>query len=337
MGANATVNGQPINGQGAPTSSTTWNFGAPQDALSPQVGESYTPQTTQSGQPNIFGTSAGAFNTGVANLQGGGGMNPLTAYGAGQLMSQNPYEQQAARGYQASMGPGIVPATMNQYLNPYQGQVINDTLTRMRESELQDLNMVRAQAAQSGAFGGARQGLVESQLMDRYNQNAYQAVGQMNQQGFNTAAQLGQSRIGQIQAGAGGLANLGGMQSNNATTLANLGLSQNQQQLASGQALVGAGQTGLGMGNQLIGQQAQAGAQQQGLMQQILGQATGQYDQFVNYPQASLGMALAGVQGNPLQAATTTTTRMQPGLFNYLSLGAGLGSSYLGGPAMGGK
>jgi hypothetical protein len=133
----------------------------------------------------------------------------------------------------------------------------------------------------------------------------YEAAGGMAQQGFNTAAQLGQNRIQQIMAG--------------------------------GQGLVGASPVGFNMGQSVNNQQAQQGAAQQGLMQGILSQATGQYDTYQAYPQTALATALAGVQGNPLAAAQTHTQTSNPGLFNYLALGAGLGGSYLGGPGAGGK
>ena len=225
-------------------------------------------------QPNVFQQSSNAYGSGTNAMQQA--VNPL-----------------------------IVPATMNQYLNPYQNQVIDTTLGRMRDNAMQDLNMVRAQAAQAGAYGGARQGLVEAELLDRYNRNMGEAAGSMAQQGFNTAAQLGQNRISQLMQGGSGLVN--------------------------------AAPVGFGLGQNVLQQQQQAGAMQQGMMQQILNQATGQYDTYANYPQTALATALAGVQGNPLAGAGTTTTRTTPGLFNYLSLGAGLGSAYLGGPGMGGK
>jgi len=257
------------------------------------------------------GGQGGGQPMGGYGTQLGAGPGAAQPYGSYTPTGGNVY-QQAAGAYGNGLNnmnfassAGAVPMTMNQYLNPYQGQVINNTLGRMQDQGMQDLNMVRAQAAQSGAYGGARQGLVEAELMDRYNRNMYETAGSLNQQGFNTAAQLGQNRIGQIMQG--------------------------------GQSMVNAAPVGVNMGNQVLAQQGQAGAMQQGMMQQILDQATRQYDTFQSYPQTALGTALAGVNGNPLAGATTSTTTQKPGLFNYLSLGAGLGSAYLGGPGMGGK
>ncbi len=191
-----------------------------------------------------------------------------------------------------AISPGAVPMTMNQYLNPYQGQVIGNTLGRMQDMRNQDLNMVQTQAANAGAFGGARHGLVEAELMDRYNRNMGEQVASMNQQGFNTAASLGQNRINQIMQGGGMLGNFA--------------------------------QQGFGMGQQTLQNQQAAGQQQQQMMDRILGQATAQYDTYANYPQQALATALAGVQGNPLSGAGTTTQRYKPGLFDYLGMGAGI-------------
>lgn len=229
---------------------------------------SATGMTNPTGQPNVFDTAAGQYNTGVNNTN-----------------------------FAASAG--AVPATMNQYLNPYQDQVIGDTLSRIRDRQMQDLNMVRGQAHQASAYGGARHGLVEAELMDRYNRNMYESAGQMAHQGFNTAAGFGQSRIAQILGAAG---------------------QQGQQ-----------AQQGMQFGQQALGMQQQAGQQQRDFLQGLLDQATGQYDAYINYPQTALGTALAGVQGNPLAGNQTRTETYKPGTLDYLSLGAGLGSSYLGG------
>ena len=248
-------------GKGVPKQQT------PQQPASPQ---SYDPAAggTSPQQGNIFQQSAGAYAGGLGNLS-------------------------------STIGAGATQRSMNQYLNPYQGQVVNDTVGRMRDQQSMDLNMVQAQAAQQGAFGGARHGLVESQVMDNSNRNMLEGITSMNQQGFNTAAQLGQGRIG--------------------------------QEMQASQGMINAAPTGFNMGQAANQGQMQAGMQQQGLMQKVLDQGTHQYDTYQSYPQTALATALAGVQGNPMAGAGTTTQKSNPGLFDYLSLGAGMGSSYLGG------
>jgi hypothetical protein len=354
-----------------------------------------------------MGGSANGFAQNASRgLQGmGGSMNPYAssavnamgginagsqAFGAADGMyrmgnGQNGTLNAANNMFAQTGGMGVVPQTMNQYLNPYQDQVVNSTINSMRDQEMQQLNNVRGQAAQAGAFGGSRQALVESEVMNNSQRNMYDAVGGLNQQGFNTAAQFGQNRIAQMQSAAQGQLAAAGQQFaaqqgaagfglNNAglnlnvqQARGNLGLAadasrqsalqaagniglasdasrQNAYQgagnmyqnrdntmLAAGQAGIGASQAGLAMGNTMADRQGMAGQQQQQLMQSILNQGSQQYGQYANYPQAALGTALSALQGNPLGAATTTTGTTTPGLFDYLSLGAGMGSSYLGG------
>lgn len=212
-------------------------------------------------QGNVFDQSAAAYSSGVGSQQ-------------------------------AALNPMAVPMTMNQYINPYQDMVINDTLDRMRNERDIALNNVRAQAAQSRAYGGARQGLVEAELYGQSQRNMGEAAAQMSQQGFNTAAQLGQNRLNQM--------------------------------LSGGANLVGSAQTGFNMGQANLRQQQQAGMQQQMLMQQILSQGNQQYQNYANYPQQALATALAGVQGNPLAGATTQTSSFNPGLFNYMQAAGGI-------------
>lgn len=350
---------------------------------------------------NVFQQAAGAYGSGLGNIAGSTAENPYVSTGAGLVSGSttdnpyglvganmmassatpnaatltaadtlagggSPYLGEAASIYGSTVGEPAAVRSMNTYLNPYQTDVIDNMISRMRESRAEDLNMVGSQAAQAGAYGGARQGLVEAELMDRYNRNENEAIKTALQEGFNTSAGLGQNLLGIEQGAAGGLAGLGVTDINRAGMLADLGttlqgqqqsaaqglmqygLGQQGQALGAGQALTGTGQglmdrllsagiagvnaapVGVGIGQGVLDQQMSAGAAQQQTMQQILDQATGQYDTYANYPQLALGTALAGISGNPLQAATTTTQRTTPSLFDYMSLGAGMGSSYLG-------
>lgn len=222
-------------------------------------------------------------NTGTTNLPGVGSNIFETA--------SNAYNT-GTGATTAAMSPGAVPFTMNQYLNPYQEQVVDDTLGRMYDDQQRGLNDIRGQAAQASAYGGARHGLVEAEFMDRSNRNMGEAAATMLHNGFNTAATLGQNRIAQILQGGG--------------------------------QMVNSAATGLNMGQAVNAEQSQSGAIQQALMQQILGQAAGQYDTYAGWPQQSLATALSALQGNPLSAAGSTTSQYTPGLFDYMSMGLGI-------------
>ena len=274
---------------------------------------------------SIFNQAAGAYTSGVQGMDAG----QQTLYGAGGQTGGNPYMQEAAGIYGQTAGAPIVQQTMNQYLNPYKDQVVNSTVDRMRDERNNQLNQVRGQAAQAGAFGGARQGLVESQVYDNSQQNIGNAIGQMNNQGFMQAAQLGQSRIGQMQNAGQGFAGLGAQGDAYDMQLNQLDMQNRQMGMQAAQGQLGAAQQGLNMGNTINQNQMQAGSQQQALNQQVLGQANDQYGQYANQPGQSLQMLLAGLTGNPLSQNTTTTQTSTPGLLDYLSQAAGLGSSYM--------
>ena len=111
---------------------------------------------------------------------------------------------------------------INQYLNPYQQYVTNEI---GRQAQIQS-NQIAGNAVNAGAFGGGREGVQQAELQGR----ALSAMGQAQQQGFNTALgaaqnqqrtglaagqQLGQMGMGQQQMAQGDINQLmasGGVQ-----------------------------------------------------------------------------------------------------------------------------
>ena len=111
---------------------------------------------------------------------------------------------------------------INQYLNPYQNYVTDEI---GRQAQIQS-NQIAGNAVNAGAFGGGREGVQQAELQGR----ALNAMGQAQQQGFNTALgaaqnqqqlglragqQLGQMGMGQQQMAQGDINQLmasGGVQ-----------------------------------------------------------------------------------------------------------------------------
>ena len=100
----------------------------------------------------------------------------------------------------------IGASQIQQYLNPYQSYVTDEI---GRQAQIMQ-NQLGAKAIDAGAFGGGREGVQQAELQGR----ALSAMGQANQQGFNTALgaaqrqqqvglaagqQLGQMGLGQQQ------------------------------------------------------------------------------------------------------------------------------------------
>ena len=134
--------------------------------------------------------------------------------------SYQPFLQQA----QASTGP----QAFQQYMSPYQSQVMDAALAEFdRNAQIQQ-QQIADQAVASGAFGGGREGVVQSEYMRGSDMNRAQLQANLLQQGFGQAQQAAQQNF----ANQMGLASaLPGLQSGDISTLGSLGaLNQAQQQ-----------------------------------------------------------------------------------------------------------
>ena len=309
--------------------------------------------------------------TGMASqLAAGAG---LRAAGAGYDPSQfaNPY--QAPNMYQPGQF-GIMgartssftrPGMAEAYMSPYQ-QAVTDIEKReaMRASDIMGQKL-QAQAVQQGAFGGARQGIVEAErqrnlgmqlgdiqarggqaAFDRATQqfNAEQAArlqAQLaNQQAFMEAQrgteQSRQFGFGQGMTAAEAQARYGTeaqrMAEQSRQFGAQFGLQGLQQQLAAAGQLGQLGQQQFGQEEAAMRAQAAAGAQQQQLNQQKLSQA---YQDFLGqrgYEQQQLSFLSDMLRGTPLSQVSYQQYQAPPPLTSQVAqLGLGAyGLSQLG-------
>lgn len=135
--------------------------------------------------------------------------NPYQAYGGQRIADFSNLQNQAF----SQAGPGGFANTVGQYMNPYQ-QNVTDIQKReaTRQFGIQQAGQ-NAQAAQSGAFGGSRQGVLQAEGQRNLNQQ----LNDIQAQGSNAAYQNAQN---QYNTGLGQELQMGGMQQ-----------SQNQQGL----------------------------------------------------------------------------------------------------------
>ena len=197
--------------------------------------------------------------------------------------------QQAMQGTQRAMaGPNI-----GQFMNPYTSMVTGQTLGDLERQRQMAVNTTGAQATQAGAFGGSRHGVAEALTNEGFARQGAQTFGNLQQQGFNTALGAAQAQQGLQLGGAAQLGQLG------------------QQAFNTGQAI--------------SQQQQQQGLMQQGLQQALIDAARGQYAGFTGAPTQSLALPLAALGATPNQS--TTTQSKNPGLFDYLSLGASIAAA----------
>ena len=113
----------------------------------------------------------------------------------------------------------VDPSAISQFFNPYEQQVVDQTLADLaRQSEIEGV-AGRARAAGAGAFGGSRMGVEEAERSGRLFDASARTAGALRQQGYTQAAQLAQNAAAlQSQIGAG-IGSLG-------ATLGNLGTQQ---------------------------------------------------------------------------------------------------------------
>lgn len=184
------------------------------------------------------------------------------------------------------------PTAYQQFMSPYQQDIIDTTLADFDVQAAKGLPALRAQAIGAGAFGGGREGvqLAEYQATSDRNRAALQA--QLRQQGFTQAQQLAQNQF-----------------------LNQLNLAQQAPALA-GQQISALG---------ALGTQQQAQTQADLAAQQQL--ALAQQQQPLNLAQ-TLGQGVMGlISGYPAQFQTQTTPTPSP-LQTALGAGATLAGVY---------
>ena len=134
-----------------------------------------------------------------------------------KVAAQNALQTQAVTaagglGSLTGTGAGTGQGSIQSYMSPYQQQVIDASLSEFdRNAAIQNTG-ARDQAIQSGAYGGAREGVMAAENMRGNNMNRAQLQAQLLNQGF-----------GQAQA------------ARSQDLAAQQGLGQYQQQLGQGQ------------------------------------------------------------------------------------------------------
>jgi len=232
---------------------------------------------------NVNTASAGGLQQAMAGTQAGMGYNPQQVQ-AGQLANTN----------------------LQQYQDPYTKQVIDAQAQDVLRNAQLGLNQLGGQAQRAGAFGGSRHGVAMGEIGRGVAQTLGQQSAQLRSQGFQNAQQMAQQDIAsRMQADlANQQAGLGGAQMR-------LGASAQMGDLAN---------LGFGMGQQINQNMMQQGAQQRALQQQLMDIANQRFGQYTATPAQGLNYLNQALGVTP-QANIQTTSR-QPGLFDYLTLGA---------------
>jgi len=121
------------------------------------------------------------------------------------------------------------PQAYQQFMSPYQQQVIDTTLTEFDKQRQQALAQQQAQAVAGGAFGGAREGVQRAEYGAQTLQDRAALQAQLLQQGFGQAQQAAGQAFQQQQGLASLQPQLLGSQIG---AMSALGQQQQQQQQA---------------------------------------------------------------------------------------------------------
>ena len=132
------------------------------------------------------------------------------------LGSFQPFLDQA----QAASAATFNPQVAQQFMSPYQQQVIDTTLEEFDRQRAMQEQRISDQAVASGAFGGGRQGVLESEFRTGSDRDRALLNAQLLQQGFGQAQALAAQRFGQ-QTGLAGM--LPQLQRADVSTLGQLG------------------------------------------------------------------------------------------------------------------
>jgi hypothetical protein len=233
--------------------------------------------------------AARAFTTRQQNLAG------LAPQVAGQDALQQQAQTLATQGVgsyqpflQAAQG-ATGPQAYQQFMSPYQSQVMEASLAEFDRNAQMQQQGLRDQAVASGAFGGGREGVVQSEYMRGSDMNRAQLQAGLLQQGFGQAQQAAQQQFQNQQ----GLAQLvPGLQGTDISRLGSLG--------ALNQAQTQAGYDATREANRMAAYQPQEQLQNYGnLVTGIMGGMAGSGTQTSQVPnpgflQTALGAAATG-------------------------------------------
>ena len=154
-------------------------------AMSPQVaGQNVLSQAAQQQAATQAGLGALTFDPTTGAVTGAGQGTGIAGY--------QPFLQQA----QQYSGPGAY----QQFMSPYQQDVINTTLTEYdRQRQIQQQG-IASQAIQAGAFGGGREGVQQAEFDAQSLQNRAALQAQLLQQGYGQAQQAAGTAFSQQQS-----------------------------------------------------------------------------------------------------------------------------------------
>ena len=236
----------------------------------------------------------------------------------------------------------LLSTDLNAYQNPFQSQVIDNTLGDLNRARQMQIQSDQDAAIGRGAFGGSRSAILEAETNRNFADRAGNIAANLRSQGFDRATGLAGQDIGRdfsaqqtmadadrqvamANAGYGNQFGMANMDAQNRAAFMQPGLDMQNRQF----------QAGL-LGNQLsdqyrnLGLLSGIGGQQQGLQQRGMDAGYNEFLRAIGYGPQQLGLLAQGVSALPTQSNVSQSYK--PGMGDYLGGAAGLlGSAYMGG------
>jgi hypothetical protein len=289
-------------------------------------GQNSTVTSTTSPPPQILSAYQNLINQGTAVSQ-----LPLQQYQGPTIAGFNPTQQAAFSEVNQAQGAALPyinaaqqylsagadnpfsqvmtwsPSNLSQFEDPYTQQVTQATQNLLNQQNAEQFNQANAAAASSGAFGGDREAVLQSQMAQQQQLAEAPTLAGLQSQGFTTAAGLlGQQQNLQLQ----GLEGNSWLAENAAAQESGLG-NEAQNSLLSGAS-----------------SELQTGGLEQQLQQEELNVPEEQFLQQQAFPYQTTDFLAGLVEGAaPGEGGTSTTTSPGPSLVGQI---AGLGLTGLG-------
>lgn len=200
----------------------------------------------------VAGLSPGEQASITAAQTGVGAYQPFLTQGS-STVDQGATAMSEGIGALAGTGAMYNPNSYQDFMNPYEDQVIDNTMADIRRQGDIAQQGVRAQAVGAGAFGGSRGQIAQSELDRNVMKQQADTAAQMRAAGFQNAQQ---AAMNAFESGMGRQQQLGQLTGQLATGLGGLGIQQ-----------AGLGEMGTNLNTQDIQNLMTTGATERGVNQ----------------------------------------------------------------------
>jgi hypothetical protein len=191
----------------------------------------------------------------------------------------------------------IATTDLDPYMNKYTQQVIEANEADILRGADKGMDMLGAQAQAANSFGGSRHGIAMGEMGRDVVGELAKSSAMLRKEGWDSATGLAKDDImGRFEGST--------QRMNAANQLGNIS------------------NLGFGMGQDVSDRLERQGTTQQALEQALIEAGKGQFDAYNNLPAETLAMLNAALGVTPY--GQTQTDTKNPGLFDYLTLGASM-------------